>query len=405
MPLRCSARSAQAVEGVDAADPRPAQRLGLPAARPVPDPGQRRERAVARPAAGREACARRGSTRRRPRRRSRPPRRGPCRGSAPTDRHQSRGTPSTPDQACSITTPRRRGNIATQLRAQARDGRGGRLARAVGARAEAIGDAAPADRDAPVGGALQVDVDVRAVARASRCSAQPISCHLARAQRLGDDHRAVHRHERSRAARAARRCSPRSRERPSARAPRPAGVQRLRARGSRCTGVRSWISTPSAATASASAGEQLRGMHARDVRGEARAARARHAHRSPRARSRAELAQVLLRRARRARAGRRLAQARRAAASSSATASCPPFTQVRVDRSCSASTRPTSSTVCEHRPLERAQRRRARRAARTRARARRRSPRPSRRCARRRRSPATSRSSTTIRSAGSARLR
>src|SRR6202035_5358718 len=69
-------------------------------------------------------------------------------------------------------------------------------AAAAARRAEAVRDTTPADRDAPVLGALQVDVSVRAVAE--RLAARPADLPPELLPEwLGDDHRAVHRHERS----------------------------------------------------------------------------------------------------------------------------------------------------------------------------------------------------------------
>ena len=93
----------------------------------------------------------------------------PVAGSNVTLAHQSRGTPSTPHQACSIRASRVAGKSVCRVRVERLDGPVLRPPVDVGARPEAVRDAAAAERDAAVGGPLGVAVGVRAVAEQLGC--------------------------------------------------------------------------------------------------------------------------------------------------------------------------------------------------------------------------------------------
>ena len=112
-------------------------------------------------------------------------------GRRPVARHSEHPAPGVV-----IATSATAGNKAGQPVAQLGDGARRDLAIAIPARPEAVRNAAAADRDAPVGGALQVEV--RVLAGQHRLAAFPadrVPCR--RRQRRGDDHRRVQRHQRA----------------------------------------------------------------------------------------------------------------------------------------------------------------------------------------------------------------
>ena len=244
-------------------DAEPAQRLGLPGTGLPADPRQARQLGVLVRAAGRAACGRRGSRWRRRRRRSRPPRPGPPPRSTPTDGHQSRVTPSTPAQPSVDPHVARPANSRTEALAQLARPSRPPPPRPVRARAVAVRDAAAADGDPAVRGALQVAVGVRAVEH--RLARPPSrSRPTASRQRLGDDHRAVHRDQGRGAARPGRPCSPRWPGRPSGADTSPRGVTASRGR-SAVTGVSSKIVTPAASHAPPARGRAWPGARARSA--------------------------------------------------------------------------------------------------------------------------------------------
>ena len=162
-PRTRSWRSATPIQRVDAASPDEPKRLGLPVARRVPHPRQPGQLGVA--AEHQIAQRARGEVRRRPRppRRSRRRSRARWRGRDRPPGTSRATTPRTPCQARATGTPLSAGNSDSR-RARSSSHRAlGNRALPVGAGAEAVRHAAPADRDPPVGGALRVGVQVRAV--------------------------------------------------------------------------------------------------------------------------------------------------------------------------------------------------------------------------------------------------